>query len=333
MRITATIRAVLPLIFVLTFAGSALSEDLTVTTIERKPFAFEQNGEWTGFSIELWQMVADEIGAETQILPVEQFTDLLDHVKDGSADLAAANVSITLAREEEMDFSQPIFDAGITALTAQTSSTDSFFSDIWQQMLLLWLLGISATLLIYEAIQWYVHRRKRYAKERAKEVASRRTWNGLGLALSGALAIGVGIFIAQLMASLIIRTNTTVVRSVEDLYGRQIGTTNGSTSAEFLDSFAINYQGFDNIENLFIALEDGRIDAIFHDVPILAYYAATDGKGQFEPSPRVFLPEKYGFALSADHPRMEDINRALLRIREDGRYSELYQRWFGGDKV
>ena len=327
----ARAKTVLCLIFVWTIAGSAWAEDLTVTTIERKPFAFEADGVWTGFSVELWQMVAEEIDTGTQIVPVDQFTELLAGVKDGTADLAAANVSITLAREELMDFSQPIFDAGITALTAKDGGSDSFFSDVWQQMLLLWLLGISATLLIYEAIQWYMHRRQRYASAEDDKNPSRRTWNGLGLALSGALAIGVGIFIAQLMASLIIKTNSTMVRSVEDLYARQIGTTNGSTSAEFLDSFAINYQGFDNIENLFIALEDGRIDTIFHDVPILSYYAATAGKGRFEPSPRVFLPEKYGFALAEGHPRMEDINRALLRIREDGRYAELYQRWFGGD--
>lgn len=309
------------------------AEDLTITTIERKPFAFPTEDGWTGFSIELWEMVSGEIGAETRIEPVGQFTDLLGRVRDGHADVAAANVSITLAREEQMDFSQPIFDAGLTVLTPRRSAADGFFSDIWQQMLLLWLLGISATLLIYEAIQWYLQRRSRYAAARQEGAASRRTWNGLGLALSGALAVGVGIFIAQLMAGLIIKSTSGAVRSVEDLYGRNIGTTNGSTSAEFLDSFAINYQGFDNIENLFIAIEDGRIDAIFHDVPILAYYAATDGKGKFEPSPRVFLPEKYGFALSDGHPRMEEINRALLRIREDGRYADLYQRWFGGDKT
>lgn len=304
------------------------AEGLTVTTIERKPFAFQTETGWTGFSIELWEMVAADTGLNTSFEPVAQFTDLLDRVKDGRADLAAANVSITLAREEQMDFSQPIFDAGITVLTPSNSSGGSIFSDIWQQMLLLWLLGISATLLIYEGIQWYLERRRRYTPE-PQDKAGRRTWNGLGLALGGALAIAVGIFIAQLMASLIIRTTSDHIRSVEDLYGRNIGTTNGSTSAEFLDSFAIAYKGFDNIENLFIAIEDGRIDAILHDVPILTYYAATTGKGRFEPSPRVFLPEKYGFALADGHPNTEEINRALLRIREDGRYAQLYKRWFG----
>lgn len=331
---TGRIRAALWVIALAVFCGPAAAEDLTVTTIERKPFAFVEEGEWTGFSVELWDMVAKEIGTGTKITPVSQFTDLLGKVRDGDADVAAANVSITLAREEQMDFSQPIFDAGLTVLTPKGSATDGFFSDIWQQMLLLWLLGISATLLIYEAIQWYLQRRSRYAAAPTEEgTANRRTWNGLGMALSGALAVGVGIFIAQLMAGLIIKSSSTAVRSVEDLYGRNIGTTNGSTSAEFLESFAIDYQGFDSIENLFIALEDGRIDAIFHDVPILAYYAATDGKGAFEPSPRVFLPEKYGFALPDGHPRMEAINRALLQIREDGRYADLYARWFGGEKL
>ena len=38
---------------------------------------------------------------------------MLGAVRDGSADLAIANISITAMRETQMDFSQPIFEAGL----------------------------------------------------------------------------------------------------------------------------------------------------------------------------------------------------------------------------
>lgn len=307
----------------------ASAKDLKVTTIERRPFAFEAEGGWTGFSIELWRMVAERIDANSTFIPVDQFTALLKSVEEGRADVAAANVSITLAREEVMDFSQPIFDAGLAVMTPVSNPTGSFFTHIRQQMLLLWLLGISTTLLIYEAVQWYIKRRRRISLRKQNQQTPTKSWSGLGTVLGGALAIGVGIFIAQLMASLIIKGSQQSVSSVEDLQGRNIGTTNGSTSAEFLDSFAIDYKGFDNIANLFVAMEDGTINAVVHDAPILKYYLLSSDTVRFEVSPRVFRPEKYGFAMTSEHPQIEAVNRALLQIREDGSYAELYAKWFG----
>ena len=327
--IACRIRAALCLLFTAITVTAASANDLRVTTIERRPFAFPTEDGWTGFSVELWQMVADEIGVTSTFEPARDFTSLLQNVQDRRADVAVANVSITLAREQVIDFSQPIFDAGLAVLTPVSSHSGSFFGQIRQQMLLLWLLGISATLLIYEAVQWFRQRRRRQKQERADPDLPERGWAGLEVVLGGALAIGVGIFIAQLMASLVIKGASPGVRSLEDLFARDVGTTNGSTSADYLDGFAIDYKGFDNIDNLFVALEDGRIDAIVHDAPILRYYVASTGTGRFEVSPRVFLPEKYGFAMPPEHPRMEAVNRALLRIREDGRYSALQAKWFG----
>ena len=68
-----------------------------------------------------------------------------------------------------------------------------------------------------------------------------------------------------------------------------------------------------------------------HDAPILSYYAATEGRGRFTTAGRVFHPEKYGIALPSVSSRREDVNRAILRIREDGTYEALIEKWFGGD--
>lgn len=43
----------------------------------------------------------------------------------------------------------------------------------------------------------------------------------------------------------------------------------------------------------------------------------------------VLKPEKYGVALPPKSALREDINRALLLIHEDGRYNNIYRKWFG----
>jgi len=79
----------------------------------------------------------------------------------------------------------------------------------------------------------------------------------------------------------------------------------------------------------FKALEDGKIDAVVHDAPIVAYYAATVGKGRFTTVGRLFHPEKYGIALPSGSTRTEQINLALLQLRENGTYANLVDKWFG----
>ena len=44
----------------------------------------------------------------------------------------------------------------------------------------------------------------------------------------------------------------------------------------------------------------------------------------------VFNPEAYGVVLQRGSTLREEVNRSILRLREDGSYSALIQKWFGG---
>ena len=100
----------------------------------------------------------------------------------------------------------------------------------------------------------------------------------------------VSTFVAQITASLTVETLRTQVDGVNDLRGKHVATTTGSTSSRYLSAQSIDHQTFDKLSDMYVALESGKIDAIVHDAPILAYYAKTDGKGKFQTSGRVFRP-------------------------------------------
>jgi polar amino acid transport system substrate-binding protein len=91
----------------------------------------------------------------------------------------------------------------------------------------------------------------------------------------------------------------------------------------------VPYRPFDALDDVFKALEARELDAVVHDAPVLAYYANTRGRGEVRLVGSVLRPEKYGVALQAGSPLRERFDRELLRMREDGRYEELYRRWFG----
>ena len=44
--------------FLLFYILPSFAQELSVGTIERPPFAYEENGEWKGFSIDIWKEIA-----------------------------------------------------------------------------------------------------------------------------------------------------------------------------------------------------------------------------------------------------------------------------------
>lgn len=88
---------------------------------DARPFSYAESGAPAGYTVELCQKVADQIGTELGItglaidwveVPLEQrFAD----VAQGKVDLLCAADSVTLTRRKEVSFSVPIFPSGISA--------------------------------------------------------------------------------------------------------------------------------------------------------------------------------------------------------------------------
>jgi polar amino acid transport system substrate-binding protein len=73
---------------------------------------FEQDGEFTGFDIELMRAIAGDLGLELAVV-----NSGFDPITSGAAmiantcDIAAASITITEEREENIDFTNPYFEA------------------------------------------------------------------------------------------------------------------------------------------------------------------------------------------------------------------------------
>ena len=76
-------------------------------------------------------------------------------------------------------------------------------------------------------------------------------------------------------------------------------------------------------------LELGQADALVYDAPVLLYYAANQGKGKVQVVGPIFNEETYGIALPTGSAYRKPINEALLRLKQDGTYDQLYTKWFG----
>lgn len=330
----------------------AVAETLTVTTVTRSPFSMVEEGKDTGFSIELLEALATSLGWEYRIDRVEKFGDMLDAVSHNRADLAIANISITSAREVTMDFSQPIFEAGLQIMVPVGQSGGP---SLWRALMsrdLLLAIGVAFLMLLCGGmLMWLFERRAQpYFDRPAKEAWFPSFWWALNLVVNGGfeervprtifgrifgvlLVVSslfiVSVFVARITAVMTVDAISGSVNSVNDLYGKRVATISGSTAAGFLERREVGYVGYDALDTMLRAFEAGSVDAVVFDAPILAHYATHSGRDYGSLAGPVFLRENYGIAFTSGSRLVEDANQALLALRENGTYEQIYRKWFG----
>ncbi|WP_278922104.1 MULTISPECIES: transporter substrate-binding domain-containing protein [Pseudophaeobacter] len=339
--------------FILLLWGTALAAQvIEVNTVTRPPFSMIEKGEETGFSIDLLHAIADRLNWQVVIHRQGTFAEMLDGVADGEVDLAAANISITAAREAVMDFSQPVFESGLQILV----QADDARAPSLMYALLSWDLVIAIglaflLLLVGGMFMWALERRAQpYFDRPLKEAWFPSFWWALNLVVNGGFEervprtpIGrmfgvllvvsslfvVSIFVAKITAVMTVEAISGSITSVNDLYGKRTGTIEGSTAASFLQRRDIDYQGYSSLGAMLAAFEEGDIRVVVFDAPVLNYYVQHGGSAYGRTIGQAFLREYYGFVFPQGSALTEPVNRTLLEMQEDGSYEAIYRSWFG----
>lgn len=338
-------------LFVLFGPLMAQAQEHRVMTVTRVPFSMEIDGEQTGFSMELWEALAEDLGWTYSVSRVDSFAEMLGAIETGEAEAAIANISITSNRELVMDFTQPIFEAGLQIMTRADGGEVTIWSAILSKDMLLYIAGAFALLFGGGMLMWYFEKHhQEYFNMPARKAMFPAFWWALNLVVNGGfeerqprsplgrvfgvfLVISslflVSVFVARITAVLTVEAIQSNVSGIGDLYGKSIGTVANSTAAEFLLRRDLSFADYANPRELIEAFEGGDIDAVVFDAPILAYYVNHEGRGVGRMVGPIFLPENYGIALPTSSPYADQINHSLLKLRENGTYNTIYRKWFG----
>lgn len=116
-----------------------------------------------------------------------------------------------------------------------------------------------------------------------------------------------------------------------DLAGRSIALKTGTSAADYAnENFGESeLRLFPNVDNAYLELRTGRVDAAMHDTPNVLYYIANAGNGEVMAVGEQMLAHEYGIGFPKGSDLVERVNASLAAMREDGRYDAIYAKWFG----
>lgn len=229
---------------VLTFGASVAqaNEIVVATDTAFVPFEFNQDGEYTGFDIDMWKAIAKELGLEYELRPMD-FSGIIPALQTGQIDVALAGITIKPSREEVIDFSDGYYDSGFRLMVPADS-------DI-------------------------------------------QTW--------------------------------------DDLAGKTLAVKTGTSASDWAEENLpdTKLRKFPNIDNAYLELRTGRVDAAMHDTPNVLYYITTAGNGQVKAVGDQKMSQQYGIGFPKGSKLVGQVNDVLAKMREDGRYDAIYAKWFG----
>ncbi len=223
--------------------SSASADKLVVATDTAfVPFEFMQDGEYVGFDIDMWNTIADELGLEFELRPMD-FNGIIPGLQTGQVDVALAGITIREDRAQVIDFSDGYYDSGFLIMVPVDSEIESF----------------------------------------------------------------------------------------ADLEGKTLAVRTGTSAADYArDNFTnTTLRQFPNIDNAYLELRTGRVDAAMHDTPNVLYYIATAGDGAVKAVGEQMMAHQYGIGFPKGSELVAPVNQVLANMREDGRYDEIYMKWFG----
>lgn len=319
-----------------------------------EPFVIMKDEKLTGFSIELWNAVASELGFKFKINTVDSTAKLLDQLEIKSADIGVSNAHVTLSRESSIDYSHAYLKAGLQIMVRENKTNwwQKLAQVIFSRTFITVIISLVLILLIAAHIIWLIERKHNpdeFPNQYFRGIFESLWWAGAimtgregwgkrlvrGKAKMFTFAwmfTGYFIFIyftASMTTLFTISELQENIKSIQDLNNKKVATVQHSTAEEYLLHMGFNPIKVKNIQLAYQLLEKKDIDAIVYYAPVLKYHTTHMGLNKTKLVGKSFDFQKYGFALPANSPLRDDINKAMLKVVEKGIYDKLYLKWFG----
>jgi arginine/lysine/histidine/glutamine transport system substrate-binding and permease protein len=150
-------------------------------------------------------------------------------------------------------------------------------------------------------------------KERAATVSFSRPYFKAGLAIA-------------------VQADNTDITDLASLKGKKIAAQIGTTGADKSKEVgATEVRTFDSAPLALQELTNGNVDAVINDAPVTLYAIKSGNIPGVKVVGELVTEEFYGIALPKDSANLAKVNEGLTTILGNGKYKEIYQKWFGSE--
>lgn len=129
---------------------------------------------------------------------------------------------------------------------------------------------------------------------------------------------------------IVVNKNNTTITKAEDLEGKRLAVSIGSTGEEAARKIKnAQVRVFSQLNECFLELRNGGVDAVVNDIPTNDYYAAKAGKGKVKSLPVALTSEDLGIAVKKGNKELlSRIDAGLEKIKKNGEFTAIYKKWF-----
>ncbi|MCB1608699.1 MAG: transporter substrate-binding domain-containing protein [Xanthomonadales bacterium] len=312
-------------------------EPLQVAVRVAPPFVVEQDGQYEGLLIDLFEEIAAEREWQYVYHPVG-LKDLLQGVEQRRFDLGLGAISASAEREAVLDFSHPVSSTGLAVATRQESRAgwQAVLSALVSPPFLRIAGGLFLLLLLLGSLVWLAERRRnpeQFGGSASDGIASGFWWAAVTMTTVGygdkapitpagrflallwmfAALIIVSSFTAAITSALTVQHLSARIENTDDLVGKRVGSLRDSTSAAWLSNEGFSARLFDDLDPALDQLEKGELDAVLYDAPLLNYRISESHRDRLRLLPITVERQDYALALPNNSPLREALNTALLR--------------------
>jgi len=326
---------------------------LTVATRHVPPFAIKaDDGTWSGITIQLWDDLAKELNIEYELRETG-IAEMIEGLQDGTYDVAAAALTMTAEREEQIDFTHAYFNGGLgVAVSAQPAGFSAFLGRLFTLRFAQAVAALGVLLLVVGVLVWVVERKRNkemFGGGVAKGLGSGFWWSAvtmttvgygdkapvtiagrlIGLVWMFASIIVISSFTAAIASALTVSQLESSINGPEDLPGRTVATVKDSTGATYLKDNRIRMRSFDSPKAALEALAAEKVDAVVYDAPILRYLVNNELDLSLRVLSGDFQPAGYAIALPKGSELREPLNQGVLRMVAAPDWQDLTFRFLG----
>jgi len=331
---------------------------LVVGVVVAPPFAMrDDDGEWQGIAVELWQAIARDLAIDYEIREY-QFTQIESALTGG--EVSAMITAIASADSEpKIEYSHPYYSTGLGIAVPVDGGLPGWM--VVLENLVSWdflkiVVFVIVLLLLVGAVIWRIERRanpEQFDKAPRQGLIDGIWWAAVTMTTvgygdkaprsnGGRLFAGVWMFAAVVLVS-IFTAQVTAALTVSSLHGRVRGPSdlihvhvaalaNSPAQQQLKRQFGVSADGYDSLSDALTDLAAGKLDAFVASRPLLRHVVANDFAGKLRVLGSSFLRQDYAIALPLASPLRKQINAAMLRFVQTDEWDAILRGYLSEDQ-